>query len=112
MDLSGLPARMTPDREYYGAIVDLLCEQTRILAGLAALIAERIPPRPAPGDGAGAGESQDGEGVSTREPATAPPRDSGRAQWAAYALAGGVTVRKADSRDRIIAACRRAGIQT
>jgi len=142
MDLSGLPARTTPDREYYGAIVDLLGEQNRMLAELVNLVRTSVGARPGPDvnrppvasdpappqDDAPAElaepvdaqyaeeESPVDEPIAIREPALTPPPasgpGSGRTAWAGYATTAGIPVDQRWNRDHIIQACRTAGIPT
>jgi hypothetical protein len=158
MDLSGLPARTTPDREYYGAIVDILSEQNRMLSELVRLVRISMGDHPGPKPeftftmddpsrldqflAARLGRrtrSDDtptahevpvetphvdpeeetppvDEPIAIREPVLTPPPasgpGSGRTAWAGYATTAGVTVDHRWNRDRIITACRSAGIPT
>jgi hypothetical protein len=155
MNLDGLPIRATPDREYLGAIVDLIAEQNQMIvtlvgavSDLATVVAAMRPElRPGPAtppedrpvdelsptvidieesDTTDVPEDAASDQVDPAVdevaavadapqalPIPAPPASgpgSGRAAWAIYAASSGVEIHSTWNRDRIIQACRTAGM--
>ena len=122
MTLVKLPVRTTPDREFLGAIVDLLVEQNVMLSQVLATLtpgAEQVAPGglvevsdtpPAlASDATPTLLALTGEARPTPPPTSGP--GSGRKAWAAYATACGVQIDDSWSRERITQACVEASTQ-